>query len=172
MIDVNDAVSLEDWAELAGYSKSVDDKGSRVCWWNSGGEERYYVQLDDSREGWVRVTNASRSGPEEFVFEAADSEIAARYFWGFFGTTMRSRSALPRLRVPVRADNAAEGYAVQQTTERSSQLVDPSGRVIMTARGDVSDIALLVKTSHWLRASIPEIVQTYTSPDGLPLFPA
>lgn len=165
------STELADWAGQAGFSVTAEDAGATACFWNAGGEERYYLRHDVEDSGWIVVTNVSRSSDEDFVFAAQDLQITERYFWGFFGTAIRSLSERPRLRVPVRADKAADGYTIDGPINGQTHLISPTGAKIMRAQDDVSDIAMLVKTSHWLAANLPELIETYLAPSGKPLFP-
>lgn len=165
------SAELAHWAMKAGFSQSTGDEDGSLCFYNDGGEERYYLRWSQSEAGRILVTNASRSSDEEFVFSAQRLEVAERYFWGFFGTAIRSRTGLARLRVPVRSDAVATGYRIDTTNSGHTDLVDRDGTRIMTAGNDVSDIALLVKTSHWLSATIPALTASYLDPAGKPLFP-
>jgi hypothetical protein len=75
------------------------------------------------------------------------------------------------LRVPVRAEDVADGYAIESQPDASTHLIGPNHATLMRARTDVSDVALLVKTSHWLAATLSELTETYLDPSGKPLFP-
>jgi hypothetical protein len=171
MTDLRISAELAEWAGQAGFSVTAEDAGASACFWNAGGEERYYLRRDPEDSDWIVVTNISRSSDEQFVFAAQGLQATERYFWGFFGTAIRSRSGLPRLRVPVRAEEVADGYAIDGRLDGHTHLTDPNHLTIMRARDDVSDVALLVKTSHWLAAKLPELTETYLDPAGRPLFP-
>ncbi len=138
---------------------------------NQGGEERYYFRVSADRPGWIEVTNVSRSGGEQHLFSAKNSDVAERFFWGLFGSDRRSRMRLPRLSIPVHADQVASGFRIDLSKPGQSWLVDKDGEDVMAASADISDIANLVRTSHWMSVPRQVLEQSYSDPKGCPAFP-
>lgn len=136
-----------------------------------GGEERFYLRASADEPGWIDITNASRTGGEQHLFSARNLDVAERFFWGLFGSDRRSRMHLPRLRIPIRADQVARGFCIELPESGVARLVDPDGEDVMAASADVSDIANLVRTSHWMSVPRQVLEESYSDPEGRPAFP-
>jgi hypothetical protein len=160
---------LADWAHRAGFALESDKVNSYAVFHNSGWEDRLYIRSVGHVAGF-RVTSASRSGNEQFEFDAVNSAVVEGYFWMFFGPSIRSQMDLPRVRYPVRAEEVAPGFSIQGPEGDHLYLVDPGGKRVMQTLDDVSDLAHLVKTSHGMSASTSEIIDSFTTESGQPLF--
>jgi hypothetical protein len=161
------SLRLLEWSKRAHYSFTAATSKTPAVLWSAGGEERYFISETDGKYG---VTNSSRSGGESFLFTCAAPFVVERYFWGFLGGVIRSRLQLPRLRVPTTESAIAPGYRIEGPADKRFTLVDAEGVSLMTALDDVSDMALLVKTSYWLTWSVTDIETSYLDPEGRPLF--
>ena len=138
---------------------------------NQCGEERYYFRVSVDRPGWIDVTNVSRSRGEQYHFSARNSDVAERFFWGFFGSDRRSRMRLPRLSIRVHADQVARGFRIDLSEPGQSRLVDKDGEDVMVASADISDVANLVQTSHWMSVPLRVLKESCSDPEGRPAFP-
>ena len=136
-----------------------------------GGEERYYFRANADEPAWIDITNASRLGGEQHLFSAKSLDVAERFFWGLFGSDRRSRMHLPRLRIPIRANQVARGFCIELPESGQSRLVDPDGENVMAATSDISDVANLVRTSHWMSVPLRVLKASYSDPEGRPAFP-
>jgi hypothetical protein len=157
------------WAKDAGFDVAQDGSTETIMS-NKGGEERFFVRPMPDRPGWYAVTNASRAEDETFLFVASGLEVVERYFWGFFGGVMRSRLGMRRLPVPIAAEQVSPPYRIESASG-STQLIAANGDLVMGAQGDITDVGMLVRTSHWLAAQLPLLKQTYRDPNGRPLIP-
>ena len=138
---------------------------------DQGGEEEYYLRVSTHRPGWIDVTNVSRSRGEQYLFSAKNSGVAERFFWGFFGSDRRSRMRLPRLSIPVHADQVARGFRIDLSEPGQARLVEKDAGDVMAASADISDIANLVRTSHWMTVPLQVLEESYSDPEGRPAFP-
>lgn len=162
---------LVTWAAESGFNWKPEGYGEPMRFSNRGGEERYYVRTSANRPGWIDVTNASRTGGEQHLFSARNMDVAERFFWGLFGSDRRSRMHLPRLRIPIRADQVARGFCIELPESGQSRLVDPEGENVMAATSDISDVANLVRTSHWMSVPLRVLKESFSDPEGRPAFP-
>jgi hypothetical protein len=156
-----------EWSNRAHYSFTAGTSDNSPVLWSEGGEERYFIS---ETEGGYQVTNSSRSSHESFLFDCAAPYVVERYFWGFLGGVIRSRMQRSRLPVPTTKSAVAPGYRIEGTVDERLALIDAEGVCLMTTLDDVSDVALLVKTSYWLTWSITDIEASYLDPYGRPLF--
>jgi hypothetical protein len=157
---------LISWARDTGYDYSVDDPDGASIFWNEGAEERIYLRFDDSN--WVNVTEASRSGGESPFYAAYSVEVAERYLWGFFGDIFRDVKRLPEIPTPISLDLVAPPYRIKATGDGYALL--DGGAPIMRARASMTKIAVLVRTSYWLRVDVEELERAYRDPNGSSLF--
>ena len=171
MSKLNVSRDLVHWALRSGFDHRTEFGSEPTVFFNAGGEERYYLRSSSDESGWVTVTHASRSGDEQYVFEARDLQITERYFWGFFGVGIRSRERLPRLSLPLRLDQVAAGFRIDCTAADETVLLNAAEERIMIGLKDVYDITRLVRTSHWLSITIQELTDSFLDADGRPAFP-
>lgn len=165
---------LEEWAALAGYSLTPGSstRDGRALFWSAGGEVRHFIGTDN--QGWFSVTDSDRLGPEYSVFAAASMVTIEKYFFGKFGGYIRSRNELPRVHVPYLLEEISAGFSVQ--ARRSDgvgrfALIGPDGSEVAVSYGDeFSGTAELVELSVYLSATADQIIESYLSPDGTPLF--
>jgi hypothetical protein len=169
--EINVSRSLVDWALRAGYDYRPESDGQPPAFFNSGGEERFYLRRSPEVEGWIIVTNASRSGDEQYSFAARDLYVAERYFWELFGFDIRSRERMKRLDIPVSADQVATGFHIDYPARGQSALVDANGDRVMVTSSDVGDIATLVQVSHLLSVTTQELIDSFLDAGGRPAFP-
>ncbi|OKH76402.1 hypothetical protein EB72_01335 [Mycobacterium sp. SWH-M1] len=78
---------------------------------------------------------------------------------------------LPRLSIPVHADQVARGFRIDLSEPGQARLVDKDGGDVMAASADISDIANLVRTSHWMTVPLQVLKESYSDPEGRPAFP-
>lgn len=159
------------WAAESGFSWKPAGYGEAMRFFNQGGEERYYFRGSTDEPGWIEITDASRSGGEQHLFSARNMDVAERFFWGLFGSERRSRMQLPNLRIPIRADQIARGFCIEVPESGQSRLVAPDGENVMAATSDISDVANLVRTSHWMSVPLRVLKESYSDPEGRPAFP-
>jgi immunity protein 61 of polymorphic toxin system len=165
---------LEDWAALAGYSLTPGSstQDGRALFWSAGGEVRHFIGTDN--RGWFSVSDSDRLGLEYLVFAAPSIATVEKYFFGKFGGYIRSRKELPRVHVPFLLDEISTGFAVQAREFDGIEhftLVDTDGSEVAESLGDkFSGTAELVELSGYLRATSDQIMESYLSPDGKPLF--
>jgi hypothetical protein len=165
---------LAEWAVLAGYSLtpgSVTEDG-RAMFWSAGGEVRHFIGANNT--GWFDVTDSDRLGPEYLVFAAPSMATIESYFFGKFGGYVRSRKKLPRVHVPFKLEEISPGFTIQTRNfdgvERFT-LIASDGSDLAVSTGDkFSGTADLVELSHYLTVTADDIMASYLSPDGRPLF--
>lgn len=163
--------ALVTWAAKSEFSWKSEGYDEPMRFFSLGGEERYYFRVSADEPGWIDITNASRSGGEQHLFSARNLDVAERFFWGLFGSDRRCRMQLPRLRIPIRADQVARGFCIELPEPGQSRLVDPDGENVMAATSDISDVANLVRTSHWMSVPLTVLKESYSDPEGRLAFP-
>ncbi|WP_142239742.1 Imm61 family immunity protein [Mycobacterium sp. ST-F2] len=164
---------LKDWAKLAGYSLSVDSSdGPADMFWNQGGEIRYFIK--EAQDGWINVTCSDRLQPEYFYFAGRTIEVVERFFFGWFGNTMRSNRGMPLLDTPISPEQLATGYqlATRQIDGVDRYvLINPDGTVVaVSSGGEISAASDLVPLSTYLSVPPAEIMRSFTNEGGEPLF--
>jgi hypothetical protein len=159
---------LVDWARQAGYAfRPSGQLGAALFWTDPGGETRLFVRSSD---GLVVLSSADRGEAEVFVLSSPRIEIVEDYLWDFFGSDVRSKRRLPWLEVPTTYAQLAEGFAIARGDDGFAYLTEGEGERLAQVRdGDVGmmDLVLL---SHLAGHSVPDIKQSYESPDGRPIF--
>lgn len=164
---------LADWAKLADYSLTVDTEGGLPdIFWNQLGEIRLFIRK--STNGWINVTCSDRLQPEYFYFAGKTIDVVEKFFFGWFGGTVRSNHGMPLLDTPVTTEQLATGY---QITRRQVDgiaryvLIDPNGAEVAVASGGKTSAASdLVPLSIYLRVPPAEIMRSFTNETGEPLF--
>src|SRR5581483_7273543 len=140
--------------------------------WSAGGEVRHFVGISDT--GWFNVTDSDRLGPEYLVFAAPSMATVESYFFGRFGGYIRSRQRLPRVRIPFELEEISAGFTIQARNFEEGPrltLIAPDGSEVAASSGDkFSGTADLVELSRYLTATDEDIMSSYLSPDGRPLF--
>ncbi|TXH25082.1 MAG: hypothetical protein E6R06_10370 [Mycobacterium sp.] len=164
---------LKEWAELAGYSLTTDSIDNPAdIFWNQGGEIRFFLR--EVADGWVNVTCSDRLQPEYFYFAGRTIEIVERFFFGWFGNTMRSNRGMPPLDTPISTEQLAAGYQVAPRQVNGVDryvLIDPDGAIAAVASGgSISAASDLVPLSIYLHVPPTEIVRSFTNETGEPLF--
>ncbi len=160
---------LKDWAELAGYSLTAD---SADIFWNRGGEIRFFLR--EVADGWINVTCSDRLQAEYFYFAGMTTEVVEKYFFGWFGNTMRSNRGMPPLDTPISTEQLAPGYQIatrQINGVDQYVLIGPDGVVVAVASGgEISAAGDLVPLSIYLQVSPTEIMNSFKNDTGEPLF--
>lgn len=163
---------LKDWAELAGYSLTAGTADSPAeMFWNRGGEIRFFLR--EAADGWVNVTCSDRLQPEYFYFSGRTIEVVERFFFGWFGNTMRSNRGMPPLDTPVSTEQLAAGYQVEPRQIDGVDrhvLIDSDGVVAVASGGKISAASDLVPLSIYLHVPPTEIMSSFTNETGQPLF--
>lgn len=152
------------WALLAGYLFSVESPGIGWIFWTEGGGDRIYIRPSPDGSGWVDVTEASRSEAETFFYAADTLDVAERYLWGFFGMIYRDLNRLPRLPIPFDRSAVADPYRIAAEDDVNVLLF--GDKPIMRAGRSSTRVAILVRTSYWLKVSVEELEQAYRDPEG------
>jgi hypothetical protein len=158
---------LQAWLRLAGLNVTQGSQthDGRPVFWTNLGESRYFIDVID---GWFVISCSDRMGPETYEFSAASMAVIEKYLFGTYGSSVRDRRGLPRVRVPFQRDELREEYGIDKQIfagrERHT-LIDRTGRVVAIA--GVED---LVELSHYLDVSVDVIKSSYLAPDGTPLF--
>lgn len=168
------SAALQGWAQLAGYTLTpgrVTDDG-RAIFYNEGGEVRYFIE--SRSDTWFVVTESDRMGQEYLVLAARSLDVVEKYFFGVFGSTVRSRRGLPEVRLPSSADDVGDGFTLDDLEfdgRRCRGLIDPAGRVVAVSSGDtLSGTWELAPLWLYLTAADDEIMQSFQDPAGRPLF--
>lgn len=162
------SAGLIEWARSAGYSYSIESPGGASIFWTEGGEDRIYLRPASEMPGWVTATEASRSGDESYFYEADSLDVAERYLWGFFGAIFRDLQRMPRLPIPINIDAVADPYRIE--SHNGTHILLRVNVPIMRAGPDITDIAVLVRTSYWLKVTVEDLERAYRDPEGRPLF--
>jgi|KBSSwiStaDraftv2_1062776.scaffolds.fasta_scaffold82529_3 hypothetical protein len=164
---------LKDWAELAGYSLTVGSEGGRTdIFWNRGGEIRLFIR--GAANGWINVTCSDRLQPEYFYFAGRTIEVVEKFFFGWFGNTMRSNRGMPLLDTPISPEQLATGYQMaprQIDGVDRYVLIDPERAAVAVAGGgQISAASDLVPLSIYLQVPTTEIMRSFTNETGESLF--
>ncbi|WP_082686741.1 Imm61 family immunity protein [Mycobacterium sp. IS-3022] len=143
----------------------------RVTFTSGLGETR--IMVGSEADGTLAVNQSDRLQPEYTVLRAPALATVERYLLLNFGPTARSRKRLPRVRIPADPDRTAPGFELSSTPddERRLALVTGEGELVAeTERDPVVGTIFLVNLSYLMAASIVDIVASYRSPSGIPLF--
>jgi hypothetical protein len=161
---------LVEWANLAGYSLTLEDhSGAALFWTDPGGEIRFYIR--NNFDGSILLTKAERAAAEQFELAGISVEVIERHLCGVFGWDIRHAKRLTRIRTPRKVGEIAEGYLLsEEDSEGFRQLLDDAGTVVATAAGGLTGMTRLIELSHLIASSPSEIKRSYESPDGGPLF--
>jgi hypothetical protein len=168
MDDIPISAGLIAWALQAGYAFSVESSGLGWLFWTEGGGDRIYIRPAPDDSGWYNVTEASRSEDESFFYAASTLDTAERYLWGFFGMIFRDSSRMPRLPIPFDRAAVADPYRIE-LDDNGSVLLD-GNKPIMRAGRSSTKVAILVRTSYWLKVTIEDLEHAYRDLEGRPLF--
>ncbi|MBV8455139.1 MAG: TNT antitoxin family protein [Acetobacteraceae bacterium] len=165
---------LEEWAKQAGYaltpgSRTVD---GRALFWASLGEIR--LVIGKNQDGWFVVTDSDRMGSEHFILAAPSMGTIEKYFYGRFCLSIRSNCGLPRVRVPISAEETSNQFSIDtrsfEGTERFALIAADGSTVAISSADSVTAKAELGKLRVFLRATIDQIEASAVDPDGRPLF--
>jgi hypothetical protein len=156
------------WARLVGYAFSVESPSGGWIFWSEGGGDRLYIRTASDDSGWFNVTEASRSEDESFFYAASTLHVAERYLWGFFGMIFRDSRRMPRLPIPFDRAAVADPYRIE-SQGNSSVLLD-GDKPVMRAGRSSTKVAILVRTSYWLKVTVEDLEHAYRDPEGRPLF--
>jgi Immunity protein 61 len=163
---------LEEWAALAGYSLTPETDDGRAMFWSAGGEVRHFIGTNDS--GWFTVNDSDRLGPEYLVFLAPSMATIEIYFFGKFGGYIRGRKNLPRVHIPFEPEEISPGFTIQSRkfdgVDRLTLIASDGSEVAASSGDKFSGTAELVELSCYLSVTVDDIMASYQSPDGRPLF--
>lgn len=141
-----------------------------MFWSDPGGEIRFYIRTNV--DGTLSLTKAERAAEEQFALAGNSVEVIERHLYGVFGWDIRHSKRLPRIKTPRRINEIVRGYRINdEDAEGFRQLTNEAGTVVATAPDGLIGVTTLVELSHLISASSPdEIMRSYESPDGGPLF--
>ncbi|WP_084163436.1 TNT antitoxin family protein [Mycobacterium triplex] len=165
---------LEDWGKLAGYTLTPGAKtdDGRAIFAASLGEIR--LLIGQSKNGLFIITDSDRMGPEQFILAAPLMATIERYFFGRFGLSIRSQRDLPRVKVPIAAEELLPGFRIETREFDHGDhraLIAADGALVAVGSTDqITGTADLVKLSLYLTATIEEIQASALDIDGKPLF--
>lgn len=165
---------LEQWAKLADYTltPSSSTTDGRPIFWSALGETRLFV--GNRQDGWLVITDSDRMESENFVLAAPSIETIEKYLFGRFGMYIRSARGLPRVGVPVAANEVSSNFSVETRDYEGVQrfaLIGPDGSTVAIGSADkVTATVELKKLAIYLTATIDEIEASVKDPDGKPLF--
>jgi hypothetical protein len=153
-------------AALAGYAFTpAGTSDSAIFWTNPGGEIRFYVRSDGEESFTLSV--AERSLPEQFELYGTSLRTIERYLLGVFGTSMRAKRGLPRLKFASKEEQLALGYSLDEVDADGYIRLRNSKGLVAKSRGRTS-VAALVKLSHLLSGSVQDLVAAFQDPAGGP----
>ncbi|MDZ7881724.1 MAG: Imm61 family immunity protein [Mycobacterium sp.] len=161
---------LVEWARLAGYSLTPEDhSGAALFWSDPGGARSGSIRRNVDGTPFARP---ERAAEEQFALAGSSAEVIERHLYGVFGWDIRHSKRLPRIKTPRRTNEIARGYQLNdEDAEGFLQLTDEAGTVVATAPDGLTGVTRLVELSHLISSSSPdEIMRSYESPDGGPLF--
>ncbi|MBZ4557794.1 hypothetical protein GBO17_17085 [Mycobacterium avium subsp. hominissuis] len=165
---------LEQWAKLADYALTPGSSTSdgRPIFWSGLGESRLFIAKQP--DGWFVITDSDRMESERFVLAASSIDTIEKYLFGKFGMYIRSARNLPRIGVPVSAEDEHSDVNIEtreyEGVERFA-LVAPDGSAVAVGSADkITATADLKKLALYLNATIDQIEASVLDPDGKPLF--
>lgn len=165
---------LEQWAKLADYrlTPGSSTTDGRPVFWSASGEIRLFIGR--KQDGWFVINDSDRMESEGFVLAASSMDTIEKYLFGRFGMYIRSTRGLPRVGVPVAANEAGSKFSIEtrdyEGVERSA-LIAPDGSTIAIGSADkITATAEFKKLALSLTATIDEIEASVIDPDGKPLF--
>ena len=143
------------------YVHGPDPQGTTVLS-TDGGETRYYVRPGE--HGWLVVTRAGRSGPENREIAAASTDVLDRFFLTVFGQVSRGNRRMRLIRLPNKIDELKAGYSVANSDEGTQILVDSDGEKVALAPAGIIGTSTLVKLSHLLGRDIQDAKSIFDAP--------
>ncbi|MGU3497685.1 Imm61 family immunity protein [Mycobacterium sp. C31M] len=161
---------LVELALSARYSLTPEDgSGAALFWSNPGGEIRFYLRRNAS--GGITMTSSERAGTEQFELAAVSMEVMERHLFGIFHHSVRSRHRLPRLEMPCRREEIADGHWISdQDSAGYIHLFGVAGTLLASDRGGLGGVGVLVELSHLIASPLEDIKRSYEDPEGRPLF--
>ncbi|MEE3754344.1 TNT antitoxin family protein [Mycobacterium intracellulare] len=165
---------LEQWAKLADYAltSGSNTPDGRPVFWSALGENRLFIGR--KQDGWLVITDSDRMESEGFVLAAPSLDVIEKYLFGRFGTYIRSARSLPRVGVPMPANEVCSNFSIEtreyEGVERFA-LIAPDGSTVAIGSADkITATAELKKLALYLSATIDQIESSTIDPDGKPLF--
>ncbi|BBY20124.1 hypothetical protein MSTO_03290 [Mycobacterium stomatepiae] len=174
IVPVEISPELEEWGKLAGYmvAHGSETEDGRATFSASLGEIQIFV--GQIGKGLFLITDSDRMGPEHFILAAPLMATIERYCFGRFGLEIRSRLGLPRVKVPISADELPLNFSIETRRFDDAEhwaLVAPDNTLVAIGSTDqIAGTADLVKLSLYLTATTDEIRESTLDPDGKPLF--
>ncbi|MEZ0341536.1 Imm61 family immunity protein [Mycobacterium sp. pV006] len=160
------SMDLVSWARRAGYAATADAVGALL--YSAGGEHRYYVR--QRQDDWFELDQASRVGKPRFKLRAKTMDTLERHLFAALGIIIRDDLGLPSLRIPHQPCDLAEGFTVSAMSAdqfRTLSCVDAGP--VAVAREETLSLLTLVPLSHFLRMTVRELEESFTSRSGSPL---
>ena len=165
---------LKRWAELAGYSVNPGSRTAdgRAVFWASLGEIRLLIGRNP--DGWFVITDSDRMEAEQFVLAAPSMTTIEKYLFGRFCLSIRSKRGLPRVRVPITADESVLHFRIAtqkfEGIERFTLIASDGSTTAVGSADRATGTAELKKLALYLIATIDEIEASAVDPDGKPIF--
>jgi hypothetical protein len=165
---------LEQWAKLAGYTLTSGSSTTdgRPIFWSALGETRLFIGR--RQDGWLIVTESDRMESENFVLAAPSVETIEKYLFGRFGMYIRSAWGLPRVGVPIAANEAHSKFSIAtrefEGVERFALIASDGSTVAIGSADKLTATAELKKLALYLTATIDQIEASAIDPEGKPLF--
>jgi hypothetical protein len=135
------------------------------------GEIRYSISTENDV---AEICYSERLEPGYLVLAAPSLGTVSRYLLKVFGSSIRQRRKLPRIRVPADADRLASGFQLEEGVFNGEQrlaLTSDGSSVVAWSTTDPTFATITLATlSHHMTGSPDEIRSSYLAPSGAPLF--
>lgn len=135
------------------------------------GEIRYLISTENDI---VEVFYSERLEPGYLVLAAPSLQTVSRYLLKVFGSSIRQRRKLPRIRFPADAGHLASGFQLEEgifNGEQRLALVSDGASIVAWSTTDPTFATITLATlSHHMTGSLDEIRSSYLAPSGAPLF--
>lgn len=112
--------------------------------------------------------------PEKFVLAASFIETIEKYLFGRFGMYIRSARGLPRVGMPIAANEASPKFSIEtrdcEGVERFALIARDGSTVAIGSADKVTATAELRKLALYSASTIDQIEASALDPEGKPLF--
>lgn len=165
---------LEQWAKLADYAVTSGSRtpDGRPLFWSTLGETRLFIGRN--QDGWLVITDSDRMESESFILAAPSIDTIEKYLFGRFGMYIRSARGLPRVGVPISANEAGSYFSIETREYEGAErfaLIAPDGSTAAIGSADkITATTEFKKLALYLTATIDQIEASAVDPDGKPLF--